>query len=99
MARVPTQFSETSVPPTESAKARWRWLRIWEFGPTRGTAGREEAFSTLFFRAREMAGRGPIEEINAETQKLVQDWGRASDLTSCTPRPPAAVLDGNRNGN
>src|SRR4029077_11096786 len=39
---------------TGSAKARWRWPKIWGFVPMLATAALEEEFSTWFSRAREM---------------------------------------------
>jgi hypothetical protein len=40
-----------------------------------------------------------IDEINAETEKLVQDWGGMSQLTACTVPQPTAPIAGNRNAN
>ena len=40
-----------------------------------------------------------IEEINSETEKLVQEWGGMSQLTACTAQQSAAPLAGNRNTN
>jgi hypothetical protein len=36
-----------------------------------------------------------IEEINGETEKLLQAWGGTSQLTACTPRPPSRPFGGN----
>ena len=41
----------------------------------------------------------PIEEINAETEKLLQAWGGASQLAACTVRAPARSFAGNQNAN
>ena len=40
-----------------------------------------------------------IEEINAETEKLIQDWGGTSQLTACTVQQPPSSFMGNRNTN
>jgi hypothetical protein len=40
-----------------------------------------------------------IEEINSETEKLVQEWGGMSQLTACTVPQASAPLAGNRNTN
>jgi hypothetical protein len=40
-----------------------------------------------------------IDEINAETEKLVQDWGGTSQLTACTAQQPSRPFEGNRNTN
>jgi Fungal chitosanase of glycosyl hydrolase group 75 len=36
-----------------------------------------------------------IDEINAETEKLVQDWGGISQVTACTARPTFTSVEGN----
>ena len=40
-----------------------------------------------------------VEEINAETEKLVQTWGGTSQLTACTAQQPSRPFEGNRNTN
>ena len=40
-----------------------------------------------------------IEEINSETEKLVQEWGGMSQLTACTVQQPSAPLTGSGNTN
>jgi hypothetical protein len=40
-----------------------------------------------------------IDEINAETAKLVQDWGGISQVTACTARQSSASIEGPRNAN
>ena len=40
-----------------------------------------------------------IDEINAETEKLVQDWGGISQVTACTARESSASIEGPRNAN
>jgi hypothetical protein len=41
----------------------------------------------------------PIEEINAESEKLLQSWGATPQLTACTSPEPARPFAGNRNTN
>jgi hypothetical protein len=40
-----------------------------------------------------------VDEINAETERLVQDWGGNSQLTVCTAEQPSPPFEGNRNTN
>ena len=70
----PTRFLETSGRTTGSAKDRWRWPKIWEFGPTRETAARGEAFCISCFPGSGNGRPRTIEEINSEGQKLLQSW-------------------------
>jgi len=41
----------------------------------------------------------PIEEINAESEKSLQDWGRTSQLAACPVQQPARPSAGNQNAN
>jgi hypothetical protein len=41
----------------------------------------------------------PIEEINAESEKLLQAWGGTSQLTACMIQGPARPVAGNQNAN
>ena len=41
----------------------------------------------------------PIEEINAESEKLLQAWGGAPQLTACTVHDPPQAFEENRKGN
>jgi hypothetical protein len=41
----------------------------------------------------------PIEEINAESEKLLQAWGGTSQLSACMMREPARPVAGNQNAN
>jgi hypothetical protein len=41
----------------------------------------------------------PIEEINTESEKLLQSWGATPQLTACTSQEPARPFAGNRNTN
>jgi hypothetical protein len=41
----------------------------------------------------------PIEEINAEAEKLLQAWGGTSQLTACTVQGPARPFTGNQTAN
>lgn len=40
-----------------------------------------------------------IDEINAETEKLVQDWGGIPQVAACTARQSSASIEGPRNAN
>jgi hypothetical protein len=40
-----------------------------------------------------------IEEINAESEKLLQGWGGTSQLAACTVQEPARPFAGNQNAN
>ena len=40
-----------------------------------------------------------IDEINVETEKLIQDWGGISQVTACTARQTFASVEGTRNAN
>jgi hypothetical protein len=40
-----------------------------------------------------------VEEINAETEKLVQAWGGNSQMTACTPQQFSYPFEGNRSAN
>lgn len=41
----------------------------------------------------------PIEEINAEAEKLLHAWGGAEQLSACKVQVPERLLEGNRNTN
>jgi hypothetical protein len=41
----------------------------------------------------------PVEEINAESEKLLQAWGGTSQLAACTIQEPARPFAGNQNAN
>ncbi len=41
----------------------------------------------------------PVEEINSQAEKLLQDWGGPIQLTACTDQQPGPRFEGNRGAN
>src|ERR1700722_11157573 len=74
--KCPTRFSGMSARMTESAKARWRWRKIWGFGRTRETAALGEGLSISCFQVPETEGRGQLRKLTGKGS----DWFRSGKL-------------------